>query len=193
MASSRLRKFNNGLTFVSILLALYIIAIPFLPVIGLWFQNTTNSKPPLVLANIGEQAEKSDEPIPDDNTLVIPAINLQEVAHEGQTAAALSLGIWRRPQTSTPDKGGNTVLVGHRFSYSDPAVLYHLDRVNEGDPIVLYWEGKKYQYQVERKLIVPPSAIEIEAPTDEPMLTVYTCTPLWSARDRLVLQARLLE
>jgi sortase (surface protein transpeptidase) len=33
----------------------------------------------------------------------------------------------------------------------------------------------------------------VEAPTDEHILTLYTCTPLWSAKDRLVIKARLIN
>lgn len=181
-----LRRFNNGLSLVVIGLCLYLILAPLWPQASLRLQDD----PPLVKAEA-----RGQEVIPNENTLVIPRIKLQKRIHESQTGyPALNLGIWRRPQAGTPGEGQNTVLVGHRFTYGGPAVLYHLDKVREGDRLVLYWDKQKHVYQVENILVVPPTAGEIEdINVGEERLTVYTCTPLWSAKDRLVIQARLIE
>ena len=53
------------------------------------------------------------------------------------------------------------------------------------------WEDKEYDYKVTSIREVPPTAIEIEAPTDANIVTLYTCTPLWSAKNRLVVVAEL--
>jgi sortase A len=124
--------------------------------------------------------------------LIIPALNMREDIHEGDIRA-LRLGVWRLPHTSTPDAGGNTVLVGHRFTYRGEAVFYHLDKVHEGDPLTLHWHGKIYTYKVAAIKTVPPTEVSIEANTDQPLLTIYTCTPLWTAKNRLVIQARPVE
>lgn len=195
IARSRLRKVNNGLSILVVLLALYIIVLPLWPNISLWWAGASNNRPPLVEANsqpVGT-TETPPEDIPAENTLVIPGINLQEVVYEGPGAATLAKGLWHRPATSTPDKGSNTVIAGHRFTYRGAAVFYHLDKINVGDKIVLYWEGKKYQYQVAKSYVVPPSAVEVEAPTDSPRLTLYTCTPLWTSTNRLVIEATPAE
>lgn len=151
-------------------------------------------QPPLVAANTPVEDKKSPpENIPKDNTLVIPALNMQEIIQEGPTEATLMKGVWHRPHTSDPSKGSNTVIAGHRFTYRGAAVFYNLDKVKVGDQIVMYWSGKKYQYEVSRTYIVPPTATEIEQPTDEPILTLYTCTPLWTSKSRLVVEAKLME
>jgi sortase A len=146
--------------------------------------------PPLVAAEA-----KGGETIPKGNTLVIPSMKLQQVVWESPTGyPALNKGVWHHPQSAVPGRGKNVVLIGHRFTYGGPAVFYHLDRVKKGDRIVLYWQEKKYQYQVERLLVVPPTATEIEkAEVGEERLTIYTCTPLVTARNRLVIQARPAE
>jgi len=188
-----LRRCNTILSIVVLLLGLYIVCLPLLPNIAFWAKKATHSSPPLVAQTINPQPN-TPEIIPTENTLVIPSLNMQEVVHEGQTAATLRYGVWRRPQTSDPSKDSNTVIVGHRFTYTDPqGVFYSLDKVEAGDPIFMYWQGKKYTYSVTRVFVVPPTATEIERPTDKPRLTLYTCTPLWSAHDRLVVQASLLE
>ena len=117
------------------------------------------------------------------------SLGMEETINEGNSIATLRKGVWRLPHTSTPDKGGNTVLVGHRFTYSGQAVFYHLDKVKQGDRITIVWKGKLYSYEVKTIKVVPPTEVSVEANTKEPMLTIYTCTPLLTAKDRLVIQA----
>jgi sortase A len=129
------------------------------------------------------------------NHVVIPRLRLDEPIHEGTDPKTLDIGVWLRPNTSTPDQGSNTVITGHRWLYNNPssAVFYNLDKVKQDDHIVVVWSGKIYVYVVSAIKTVPPSAIEVEGPTDNNQLTVYTCTPLWTATDRLVLTAELKE
>lgn len=188
----RLRQLNNFLSLVVVVLAAYIVLLPFFPQFNFWVRSVSPSKPALVEAQLAANSS-NNVPAPTENTLVIPRLLMQETVYDGSSASVLSRGIWRRPQTSDPNKGSNTVLVGHRFTYTDPAVFYHLDKVQSGDEIVLYWKQTKYVYEVTRVFVVPATAVEIEAPTNEPLLTLYTCTPIWSAKDRLVVQAKLKE
>lgn len=131
--------------------------------------------------------------IPTDSRLVIPKIALDQHIYEGTSPYLVNKGVWARPNTSTPPKGSNTVLVGHRFTYDGPATFYNLDKVAVGDPIVVYWRGKEYDYKVSETKVVPPTAIDVEAPTKDPQLTIYTCTPLWSAKNRLVVVAKPIK
>lgn len=84
------------------------------------------------------------------------------------------------------------MLVGHRFTYDGNGVFYHLDKLKVGDQLAVFWEGKKYQYTVTETKVVPATATEVEDQTQDPQLTLYTCTPLWSAKDRLVVIAKPL-
>jgi LPXTG-site transpeptidase (sortase) family protein len=190
---NRLRLFNTALSGIVLVFGLYIILLPVLPNAQFWLKRHTQAPPRLVQQNTHPSFTPGPhEDIPTQNTLVVPAMDLQEPINEGLTAAALAKGVWHRPRTSNPTQASNTVLVGHRFTYTNPqGVFYHLDKVKVGDPLVLYWEGDKYVYKVERVFVVPPTAAEIEQPTVRPTLTLYTCTPLWSAHDRLVVQAIL--
>jgi len=188
-----LRKINTGLSLVVLLLGLYIIFMPFLPMLFTWVKDATTAPPPLVQQNIASGATPVDQEVmPAENTLVVPGIRMQEIIYDGSSAATLSKGVWRRPHTSTPNAGSNTVLVGHRFTYTQPqGVFYSLDKIAPGDDIFLYWEQTKYHYKVQEVFVVKPTAVEVESATDEDVLTLYTCTPLWSGRDRLVIRAVL--
>jgi sortase A len=174
---------------------------PILPSLSFWLKNkldnnqgykyrsnlTKNDAPDNVkrdLANL---------PDPPNKRLLIPSMQLDAEVFEGASANTLTKGVWRRPRTSTPDKGGNTVLIAHRFDYNGPAVFYHLDVLKNGDKFAVFWNGSEYDYQVSQVKIVEPTAIEIEDATAEPTLTLYTCTPMWTAKQRLVVVAKLIS
>jgi LPXTG-site transpeptidase (sortase) family protein len=191
------KKANTVLAFLIIVVNLYVLASPFVPqlrlvvrkqhvkaVAGLPYKTVLDSTP----ATDTKRAE-----IPKDNRIVIPKIALDEAIFQGTSPYLVNKGVWARPATSTPPKGGNTVLVGHRFTYSGPATFYSLDKVAVGDTIVMYWQSKEYDYVVSQTKVVQATAVEIEDPTTDAQLTIYTCTPLWSAKDRLVVIAKLQQ
>ncbi len=130
---------------------------------------------------------------PQENRLIIPSIYLYTKITEGPDMSALDNGAWRRPGTSTPKLGGNTVLAGHRFTYQGKSIFYNLDQVKIGDNIGLTYDGETYEYKVREVSVVEPTNLNIEAPTDDNILTLYTCTPLWSTDKRLVIVAEQSE
>lgn len=99
-----------------------------------------------------------------------------------------------------PGNPGNTVINGHRDIYA--AVFRHLDRVAEGDEIILYVEEVVYPYQVTEVLIVPETFATAAQRAEsqrligylpEERLTLVTCTPVGLATHRLLVIARPLE
>ncbi|HEX8762727.1 MAG TPA: class E sortase [Candidatus Saccharimonadales bacterium] len=109
---------------------------------------------------------------------------------DGESPRILQKGIWHRPASAAPNKPGNVVLAGHRFTYQNPqGVFYHLDKLKTSDQIGLVWQGKVYRYKVREIKVVGANETPIEAPTNNARLTLYTCTPLWLPKDRLVIIA----
>lgn len=191
---------RKTLNYFIALVCIFLILMPVIPEVVYYFKQVTGTfgfKTVEIREGVG--SDSSDEEITSDNlpkgnTLIIPSIGLRAPVVEGSDDSALSRGAWRRPNTSTPDKGGNTVITGHRFEYLPPNNLtfYHLDKVEDGDKVQVYWEDELYEYEVKSIFVVDPSAVEIEDNTDEPKLTLYTCTPLWTAKNRLVIVAEPL-
>jgi sortase A len=195
---NKLRLFNDLLTVVVISICIYVIAAPFWPQLSLWYKQQDDKTKGAPYAgelarSLGAETNSVESKIPDENRLVIPAISLNEKIYEGESENTVNYGVWRRPKTSKPDLGGNTVLVGHRFTYKNPAVFYHLDKVKAGDRFAVYWNKKELLYEVTELKVVPATAIEIEKPTEDDKLTIYTCTPIWTAKDRLVLVAKPIK
>ncbi|MGB4759477.1 MAG: class E sortase [Candidatus Saccharimonadales bacterium] len=190
----RYRIANWYLLGAIILINAYIALAPLLPQLQFWIEKHGDTQTTLTALTATEDASPPQESDPHTNTnhLVVPSMLLNEPVYQGRSEATLSKGIWHRPNTSTPDKGGNTVFAAHRYTYTNPrGTFYYLDKVAVGDPIALFWEGKKYVYKITSTTTVKATQIEVEAPTKEAQLTLYTCTPLWLPKDRLVVTALL--
>lgn len=184
--STNLAKINTALVVLIILVNGYVIGAPFAPNLLFWWQNRGNSG---LQTQLTQQTQPSriTRNIPQDNRLVVPAMGLDQPIIEGKYESALMHGPWRRPHSSTPDAGGNTVIAGHRFTYTNPhGSFYFLNKVSAGDTFVVYWNHKAYAYKVTEVKVVPPSETNIEENTAKPQVTLFTCTPLWWPKDRLV-------
>jgi LPXTG-site transpeptidase (sortase) family protein len=191
----RLSRVNSLLLIAIIAINTYVIAAPILPAASYWLQNRSGQKRQALEAKLQPVSSTAQPDSP--NSLVAPAMLLDQPILEGVKSdmyRVLDKGIWRWPDSSTPDRGGNTVLLGHRFTYTNPqGALYYLDKLRVGDSIGMVWNGKTYVYTVQQVKTVRPDDTSILAPTDLPTLTIYTCTPLWLPRDRLVVTAILQE
>ena len=187
--ASRLSRINSWLLIAIILVNAYVILAPFVPAAIFNFEKHATSR--LNQLNLKIHSP-STSTIPSDNRLVVPAMLLDQPIFDGPTLATANKGIWRRPNTSTPDQAGNTVLVGHRFTYTNPrGIFYQLDKIKVGDEVGVFWNHKKYLYTVSETEVVPPTQTDLETPSKTAELTLYTCTPLWSPKNRLVVIAKL--
>jgi LPXTG-site transpeptidase (sortase) family protein len=187
--ATTLKRLNDGLTLVVLALAMYILLAPLYPQAIYWWHQHFD-KGSVAESTVKKHAGRQLDPKLEE--LIVPAALLHETIHEGPDQSVLHQGVWRLPFTSTPDKGGNTVIIGHRFYYTSAAVFYNLDKVKAGQKIYIYWKGKDYAYLVHAIKVVPPSDVSVQAASKQPMLTLYTCTPLWTSKFRLVIQATLV-
>lgn len=128
------------------------------------------------------------------NRIAIPSIGVDmEIINEpGITEdAAFERGAWLLPRTAEPSREtGNSVIAAHRFLRTDgPNTFFHLDKLSPGDDIIITWEGETITYRVDDSTVVPPTAVEILTPTEAPRLTLFTCTPVFTTENRLVITA----
>ncbi len=145
--------------------------------------------------DIGRRESRFEDFDMTGNRLIIPTIGVHIPIVEGNDESVLNRGAWRRPNASTPDKGGNTVITGHRFHYIPPnnKTFYNLNKVGIGSKVIVFWNDEEYRYTVYERFVVQPQQTEIENPMEGNILTLYTCHPLWTADQRLVVRARLSE
>jgi sortase A len=178
-----LKKVNKLLLIFILVVNGYIILSPFWPEAEYMIE-TKITKP----VSVSSDYENVDRSI---NHLVIPKLQLDEKILEGERAGILDDGIWRRPHTSTPDNGSNTVIVGHRFTYHSKPPFYHLDKLAENDKILVVYDGKIYEYKIFEERITHANDKTVEAQSQENILTLYTCDPLWTAENRLIYTSSL--
>ena len=101
----------------------------------------------------------------------------------------LKIGPGHYPGTAYPGYSGNVVVSGHRTTFTKP--FYDIDLLQPGDAIVLDTPTASYRYIVQHQYVVAPTDLSPLRATDEATLTLTTCTPKGSARERLIVVARL--
>jgi len=148
-----------------------------------------------VIAAAASNAAKKSNTTAADNRVIIPAIKVDMPIVIGDNGErALLKGAWLIPGTSTFDKGGNSVLSCHRYLYTKgPRTCFNLDKLKEGDAIIVQWNGKQYHYKIRMGKVVSPKEVSILNNTRESILTIFTCTPVFTSKNRLYFIADLVE
>jgi len=135
------------------------------------------------------------EPTPEEGAafgrIEIPVIDLDKVIFEGVDRATLKKGPGHMPWTPLPGQPGNAVISGHRTTYGAP--FFNLDEVSIGDEIIVETTLGRHVYEVREILIVKPTDVWVTDPKRGAWLTLTTCTPRYSAKERLIVQAELIE
>ena len=139
-----------------------------------------------------------------DPRLIIPKINVDvpaiyDVGNDyASQMKAMENGVahFAIPGASShPGEIGNTVLSGHSsndlFDAGDYKFIFaQLDKLAVGDTIYANYQSKRYTYVVTKKEVVKPTEVsKLVYPTDKPVMTLITCTPLGTAIDRLLITA----
>ena len=139
-----------------------------------------------------------------DPKLIIPKINVDvpiiwnTTPDNDSQMAAMEKGVayFGIPgANSKPGQIGNTVLSGHSsndiLDGGDYKFIFaRLEQLQDGDSIFINYEGKRYTYTITKKEVVKPTEVnKLVYPTDKPILTLITCTPLGTATNRLLVTA----
>jgi sortase A len=119
----------------------------------------------------------------------IPEIGAEHAVVEGVSLADLRKGPGHYPETPLPGEAGNAAIAGHRTTYGAP--FNRLDELAPGDKIEVITARGAFTYQVQGTTVVKPSQVEVLAPTPDARLTLTTCHPKFSAKQRLVVVATL--
>jgi sortase A len=123
--------------------------------------------------------------------MTIPAIGVRVVVVEGTTASALRAGAGHYPRTPLPGENGNVAIAGHRTTYGHP--FTDLDQLHPGDDILLDTPVGSSRYRVTRPPFVVDKADWSPISTvPGRTLTLTTCHPKRSDRQRLIVRAALV-
>jgi LPXTG-site transpeptidase (sortase) family protein len=110
---------------------------------------------------------------------------------EGVSRTDLKNGAGHMPSTPLPGQPGNAVISGHRTTYGAP--FHEFDELAAGDTIEVETGLGVHVYEVREIIIVRPTEIWVTEPREGAWLTLTTCHPRFSSRQRLVVFAELVE
>jgi sortase A len=136
--------------------------------------------------------------------IVMPDIGVDALVVEGTSTAALRAGAGHYPTTPLPGEEGNVAIAGHRTTYGKP--FNRVDELGVGSEVRLVTPIATHIYRVVAApgdaarpcpngacWITDPNDWGVVGPLDGAMLTLTTCHPKGSARERLILRAELVE
>lgn len=153
---------------------------------------------------------KNFEVMPSDNRIYLPSIDknipLVDVPNhkdwkqlEDTIQKGLQNGVVVHPISHDPGNFGNFFITGHssyyawdKGRYKDVFALLH--EVHPDEEVHVFWEGKKYVYKLSEKKVIDPTEVSVlNQPSDEKIITLMTCTPIGTNKQRLILQGELIE
>jgi sortase A len=114
---------------------------------------------------------------------------------EGVGLDVLRAGPGHYPASDRPGGPGNLAIAGHRTTYGAP--FWAVDQLRDGDTIhVVDRDGREWVYAYREQRVVSPYDVWVvdEDPleTGAPTITLTTCHPRGSARQRLIVWGELV-
>lgn len=144
---------------------------------------------PEVVTRYREDPVETGEPFA---FLTIRSIGIEDlVVYAGVDTATLRKGPGHMPTTPLPGQPGNAVLSGHRTTYGRP--FFDFDQLDIGDRIEVRTVIGTHVYAIREISVVSPTDVWVTDPRPGGWLTLTTCEPKFSARQRLVVWAEMVD
>lgn len=117
--------------------------------------------------------------------------------NENEYIQALTSGVAHAKGTAFPGQKGNIYLFSH--STDAPwnivrynAIFYLLGKLEPGDRVIMFYQGRRFDYVVFDKTIAKPEDTHFLTDTyEDSVLTLQTCDPPGTILNRLIIRARL--
>jgi len=118
----------------------------------------------------------------------------QKVVDEERFQSALRNGVVHYPGTANPGEIGNVVIFGHSSNYvwaegNYKDVFAPLHGMEVGQKIYIEYQGTRYIYSVQEIKTVEPDEVSVLQQTSKKELTLITCTPVGTNKQRLIVKA----
>jgi len=126
------------------------------------------------------------------------ACKINVIVVEGISGNALRAGAGHYENTALPGENGNVAIAGHRTGFGEP--FRHLDALRPGDKVTLETPIGTYIYQVippfdghGNPWVTHPRDLTVLEPTIEATLTLTTCDPPHTSKNRLIVRLKLIK
>lgn len=140
-----------------------------------------------------------------DSWIVIPKLkveapinypSVEEYDLEWVIIKLLEKWVAHRPETQLPDQSWNFFVIGHssnlpwiKSKYNN--IFASIWRLKEGDIVKVYYKWRVLTYKMYTSFIVPPEAVDVYWYIPWYNLTLMTCWPVWTDKDRLIVRFSL--
>lgn len=131
---------------------------------------------------------KKEEPEQVLGKISIPAIGSTLLLVEGTQSRQLRWGAGHLSGSAYPGEPGNCILAAHR-DYTFGTYFSRLDELKAGDEVLLEYQGSTYRYRVLGSYITDPQDVSPLMSQEEALLTLITCHPRGSGKQRLIVTA----
>ncbi len=165
--------------------------------------STTGSLAPLV--SIQAAATKPLAPVTtndEGNWVRIPALKVEVPLvkavsmSDEDILAALGTGVALYPNGVQPGQDGNAFIAGHStgepWKGSYRFAFLSINKLKKGDSVLVDYEGTRYTYVVSGSHIINPQTIPtLKSEGKEPTLSLMACWPLWTSKNRMIIDTKL--
>ena len=150
------------------------------------FQESVISIAAKTLTNQAAKAEFLPDVV---GRLTVLSANINHYVVFGASNNKLEYGPGYILGTSLPGTGGNFAIAGHRTTYGAP--FGSLDRVQIGETILFQTNTNEYKYKVVDIQVVSPEDNFVLQNYGDDRITLTTCHPRFSAKQRLIVVGEL--
>ena len=150
------------------------------------FQESVISIAAKTLTNQAAKAEFLPDVV---GRLTVLSANINHYVVFGASNNKLEYGPGYILGTSLPGTGGNFAIAGHRTTYGAP--FGSLDRVQIGETILFQTNTNEYKYKVVDIQVVSPEDNFVLKNYGDDRITLTTCHPRFSAKQRLIVVGEL--
>lgn len=119
----------------------------------------------------------------------IPAINIDAPIVQGDGWEQLKKGVGQHIGSSNPGITGNLVLSAHNDIYGE--IFKNLDKLKQGDTVIIYTSVRQISYVVSKTELVSPTQVDTMSASSSPTLTLISCYPYMVDNQRIIVKASI--
>lgn len=134
--------------------------------------------------------KKLDEEVVAMGIMIIPKIDMKAAIGEGTEDKVLNYYLGHFKDTALPGEKGNFAVAGHR-NYIYNEFFKDVDKLENGDEILVRTENKEFKYKVNESFVVNPEDIYVLDETEDATITLVTCTI--DSKKRLIVKGELVK
>lgn len=195
--SQSTKRKGNWLGLIPLIFGSLVLILTFLPI----FRAEVNYKYNSIVSS-KDQPKPTPTPVNTDFSIQIGKININTPVIKNvdpydsrKYQVALTRGVAHALGSVTPDQLGNVFIFAHsaqdwyqanRFN----AIFYLINKLEKGDEITLYYQGKPYLYSVSKVATVDSNAVDyLKADQTVDTLQLMTCWPPGTTLKRMIVTA----